>query len=319
MNQPVNPLLKLLPITHPIIQAGMVYVSGGKLAAASAEAGILGVVGAGSMNPELLDHHLKKAISLTSHPERLAVNIPLLYEKTGEQIEVALKNGIKIFITSAGSPKTWTKILKDKGCVVIHVTSSPELAKKCEDAGCDAVIAEGFEAGGHNGRDEITTLVLIPQVVRAVKIPVIAAGGIGDGKGIAAVMALGASGAQLGTRYLATQESSAHPDFKKMIVEAKSDSTMLMMKKVVPVRLVKNAFYEEVKALEDKNASKEDLENLLGKGRARAGMLEGDLVKGELEAGQIAAIVNDLPTVQELTKRLLSEYAEAVKNLPQKI
>ena len=311
----MNPILKLLPIIHPIVQAGMVYVSGGKLAAASAEAGILGVVGAGSMNPDLLDHHLKKAISLTKYPERLAVNIPLLYEKTGEQIEVALKNGIKIFITSAGSPKTWTKILKDKGCTVIHVTSSPELAKKCEDAGCDAVIAEGFEAGGHNGRDEITTMVLIPQVIRSVRIPVIAAGGIGDGKGIAAAMALGAQGVQLGTRYLATQESSAHPHFKKMIMEAKSDSTMLMMKKIVPVRLVKNSFYEEIKKLEERNASKEELEKLLGKGRARAGMLEGDMVNGELEAGQIAAIVNDLPTVKELTERLLKEYAEAVKSL----
>ncbi|MES2525681.1 MAG: nitronate monooxygenase [Bdellovibrionota bacterium] len=311
----MNPILKLLPISHPIIQAGMVYVSGGKLAAASAEAGILGVVGAGSMNPDLLDHHLKKAISLTSHPERLAVNIPLLYEKTNEQIEVSLKNGIKIFITSAGSPKTWTKFLKDKGCTVIHVTSSPELAKKCEDAGVDAVIAEGFEAGGHNGRDEITTMVLIPQVIRAVKIPVIAAGGIGDGKGIAAAMALGAHGVQLGTRFLATQESSAHPAFKKMIVDARSDSTMLMMKKVVPVRLVKNTFFEEVKTLEEKNATKEELEKHLGKGRARAGMLEGDLVHGELEAGQIAAIVSDLPTVKDLTARLLKEYSEAVKSL----
>jgi enoyl-[acyl-carrier protein] reductase II len=312
-------ITKLLPIKYPIIQAGMVYVSGGKLAAACAEAGILGVVGAGSMNPELLDHHIKKAISLTSHPERLAVNVPLLYEKTAEQIEVALKNGIKIFITSAGSPKTWTKILKDKGCTVLHVTSSPELAKKCEDAGVDAVIAEGFEAGGHNGRDEITTMVLIPQVVRAVKIPVIAAGGIGDGKGIAAALSLGAHGAQLGTRFIATQESSAHPDYKKLITQTKSDSTMVMMKRVVPVRLVKNPFFDEVKKLEEQNGSKEDLEKLLGKGRARAGMLEGDLVNGELEAGQIAAIVNDIPTVNELIQRLLREYEEAVKSLPTKL
>ncbi len=309
-------ITNLLPIKHPIIQAGMVYVSGGKLAAACAEAGILGVVGAGSMNPELLDHHLKKAIALTSHPERLAVNIPLLYEKTAEQIEVSLKNGIRIFITSAGSPKTWTKILKDKGCIVLHVTSSPELAKKCEDAGVDAVIAEGFEAGGHNGRDELTTMVLIPQVVRAVKIPVIAAGGIGDGRGIAAALSLGAQGAQLGTRFIATQESSAHPDYKKLITNIKSDSTMVMMKKVVPVRLVKNQFFEEVKKLEEQNGTREDLEKLLGKGRARAGMLEGDLVNGELEAGQIAAIVNDVPTVKELTERLLREYQEAVKSLP---
>lgn len=315
----MNRLLKLLPIQYPIIQAGMVYVSGGKLAAASAEAGILGVIGAGSMKPEVLDQQIKKALTLTSHPERLAVNVPLLYEKTSEQIEVALRNGIKIFITSAGSPKTWTKVLKEKGCVVMHVTSSPELAAKCEDAGVDAVIAEGFEAGGHNGRDEITTMVLIPQVVVAVKIPVIAAGGIGDGKGIAAALALGASGVQLGTRYLATQESSAHPAFKKLIVEAKSDATMLMMKKIVPVRLVKNPFFEEVKKLEDQNATKEELEALLGKGRARAGMLNGDLVSGELEAGQIAALVKDLPTVSELTQRLLQEYEIAVSTLPKKL
>jgi enoyl-[acyl-carrier protein] reductase II len=312
-------ITKILPIKYPIIQAGMVYVSGGKLAAACAEAGILGVVGAGSMNPELLDHHIKKAISLTSHPERLAVNVPLLYERTAEQLEVALKNGIRIFITSAGSPKTWTKILKDKGCIVLHVTSSPELAKKCEDAGVDAVIAEGFEAGGHNGRDELTTMVLIPQVVRAIKIPVIAAGGIGDGRGIAAVLSLGAQGAQLGTRFIATKESSAHPDYKKLIIDSKSDSTMVMMKRVVPVRLVKNPFYEEVKKLEESNASRDELEKLLGKGRARAGMLEGDLVNGELEAGQIAAIVNDLPSVKELTERLLREYQEAVKSLPTKL
>lgn len=312
-------ITKLLPINHPIIQAGMVYVSGGKLAAASAEAGILGVIGAGSMNPEVLDQQIKKAKSLTSHPERLAVNVPLLYEKIAEQIEVALKNGIKIFITSAGSPKTWTKILKDKGCTVLHVTSSPELAKKCEDAGVDAVIAEGFEAGGHNGRDEITTLVLIPQVVRAVKIPVIAAGGIGDGKGIAAAFSLGAHGVQLGTRYLATKESSAHPDYKNLILNSKSDSTMLMMKKIVPVRLVKNPFYEGIKKLEEQNASKEELEKFLGHGRARAGMLEGDLINGELEAGQIAALIEDLPTVKELTERLLREYEETIRLLPETI
>lgn len=309
----------LLPIEHPIIQAGMVYVSGGKLAAASANAGILGVIGAGSMNPELLDHHIKKAKSLTDHPERLAVNVPLLYEKTSEQIDVALKNGIKIFITSAGSPKTWTKFLKEKGCTVIHVTSTPELAKKCEDAGCDAVIAEGFEAGGHNGRDEITTLVLIPQVVAAVKIPVIAAGGIGDGRGIAAALALGAHGVQLGTRFIATAESSAHADYKKLITESRADSTMLMMKKVVPVRLVKNKFFEEVRALEEKNATKEEFLAHLGKGRARAGMLEGDLENGELEAGQIAAIIRDIPTVSELVVRLMGEYERAVASLPLKI
>ena len=302
----------LLPIKYPIIQAGMVWVSGGKLAAAAANAGILGVIGAGSMKPDLLEEHIKKAMTLTSHPERLAVNVPLLYEKTKEQMEVALKLGIKIFITSAGSPKTYTQWLKDQGCTVIHATSSPELAKKCEAAGCDAVIAEGFEAGGHNGREEITTLALIPQVVDAVKIPVIAAGGIGDGRGIAAVMCLGAQGAQLGTRFIATVESSAHQNFKDAIINSTSGSTMLMMKKSVPVRLLKNKFYEDVKALEDKGASKEELETLLGHGRAKKGMLEGDMTEGELEVGQIASLVRNIPTVSELVTKLVEEQRQAL-------
>ncbi|MGE3611792.1 MAG: NAD(P)H-dependent flavin oxidoreductase [Bacteriovoracaceae bacterium] len=308
----MNSLCQLLSIQYPIIQAGMVWVSGGKLAAASANAGILGVIGSGSMKPELLEQHILKAKSLTSHHERLAVNVPLLYERTKEQIEISLKLGIKTFITSAGSPKTYTSWLKDQGCVVIHVTSTPELAFKCEAAGCDAVIAEGFEAGGHNGRDEITTLALIPQVVDAVKIPVIAAGGIGDGRGIAAVMCLGAQGAQLGTRFVATEESSAHPHFKNAILNSTSSSTMLMMKKVVPVRLLKNKFYEEVKVLEERCASKEELENLLGHGRAKKGMLEGDLSEGELEIGQIASLIKDVPTVSALVERLIEEQRRAL-------
>lgn len=309
----MNKICSLLSINYPIIQAGMVWVSGGKLAAASANAGILGVVGAGSMKPDLLEHHILKAQSLTTHHERLAVNVPLLYERTKEQIEVSLKLGVKTFITSAGSPKTYTSWLKDQGCKVIHVTSNPDLAVKCEAAGCDAIIAEGFEAGGHNGRDEITTLALIPQVVDAVKIPVIAAGGIGDGRAIAAVMCLGAQGAQLGTRFVATEESSAHPNFKQAVLEARASSTMVMMKKLVPVRLLKNKFYEEVQILEDKCASKEELQNLLGHGRAKIGMLEGNLEAGELEIGQISALVKDVPSVQELVSRLLMEYEDALK------
>lgn len=290
----------------------MVWVSGGKLAAAAANAGILGVIGAGSMKPDLLHHHISKAISLTDHPERLAVNVPLLYEKTKEQMEVALKLGIKIFITSAGSPKTYTSWLKDQGCIVIHATSSPELAKKCEAAGCDAVIAEGFEAGGHNGREEITTLALIPQVVDAVKIPVIAAGGIGDGRGIAAVMCLGAQGAQLGTRFVATQESSAHQNFKDAIIHANPGSTMLMMKKSVPVRLLKNKFFDEIKEMEDRGASKEELESHLGHGRAKQGMLDGDMTDGEIEIGQIASLIQNIPTVSELVEKLVEEQRRAL-------
>lgn len=307
----MNRITTLLPIQYPIIQAGMVWVSGGKLAAASANAGILGVIGAGSMKPELLEHHIKKAQALTTHPERLAVNVPLLYEKTKEQMEVALRLGIKIFITSAGSPKTYTQWLKAQGCTVIHVTSSPELAKKCEAAGVDAIIAEGFEAGGHNGREEITTMVLIPQVKDAVKIPVIAAGGIGDGRGIAAALALGADGVQLGTRFVVTKESSAHENFKQAILNSHPGSTMLMMKKHVPVRLLKNKFFEEMKVLEDQGASEEELIKLLGHGRARAGMLEGDLEQGELEIGQVASLIKDCPSVEEVVKKLLKEFEES--------
>jgi enoyl-[acyl-carrier protein] reductase II len=311
----MNLILKLLPIQYPIIQAGMVWVSGGKLAAASADAGILGVIGAGSMKPDLLSLHLKKAKSLTNFPERLAVNVPLLYEGAKEQIDLSLKEGIKIFITSAGSPKIFTSYLKDQGARVIHVISTPELARKCELAGCDAVVAEGFEAGGHNGRDEITTMALIPQVVDAVKIPVIAAGGIADGRGIAAALALGASGVQMGTRFVATIESSAHDNFKQAILESHPNSTMLMMKKSVPVRLLKNQFFEEVRKLEDLGASKEELEKLLGKGRAKKGMLEGDMMEGELEIGEICSLVRDIPSVQELVDRLVLDTRRSIENL----
>ena len=301
-------ICELLSIKYPIIQAGMVWVSGGKLAAAAANAGILGVIGAGSMKPELLDEHLKKARALTGDKKNLAVNIPLLYSKTKEQFEVALKNNIKIFITSAGSPKTYTQWLKDQGAIVVHVTSTPELAQKCEAAGVDAIIAEGFEAGGHNGRDEITTFSLIPQVVEAVKIPVIAAGGIADARGMAAAMMLGASAVQMGTRFVATKESSAHENFKNAILQASATETMLMMKKHVPVRLLKNNFYQEIKGLEDRCASEEELVSHLGHGRAKKGMLEGDLVNGELEIGQIAGLIKDVPTVEELVQTIMNDY-----------
>ena len=301
-------LCELLSIKYPIIQAGMVWVSGGKLAAAAANAGILGVIGAGSMKPELLDEHLKKARALTGDKKNLAVNIPLLYSKTKEQFEVALKNNIKIFITSAGSPKTYTQWLKDQGAIVVHVTSTPELAQKCEAAGVDAIVAEGFEAGGHNGRDEITTFSLIPQVVEAVKIPVIAAGGIADARGMAAAMMLGASAVQMGTRFVATKESSAHENFKNAILQASATETMLMMKKHVPVRLLKNNFYQEIKGLEDRCASEEELVSHLGHGRATKGMLEGDLVNGELEIGQIAGLIKDVPTVEELVQTIMNDY-----------
>lgn len=304
-------LCDLFGIEHPIIQGGMVWVSGSKLAAAVSNAGCLGLVGAGSMKPDLLKEHLDKANALTDKP--LGVNIPLLYEKAPEQIQVALDAGIKIFFTSAGSPKKYTSMLKDQGCTVVHVTSTPELALKCQDAGVDAIVAEGFEAGGHNGRDEITTMALIPQVVDAINIPVIAAGGIGDGRGIAAAISLGADGVQIGTRFAATKESSAHENFKKAIEEAKSGDTLLTMKELVPVRLLKNKFFQDVINAESRGATKEELSSLLGKGRAKKGMLEGDMTEGELEIGQISALIKNTPTVSECVSDLLKVYSEVIE------
>lgn len=306
----MNAICKLLNIKYPIIQGGMVWTSGYRLASAVSNAGGLGVIGAGSMNPQLLEEHIIKAKASTNNS--LAVNFPLLYGKIEEQFKVAIDQGIKIFITSAGSPNKYTKYLKEQGLIVMHVCSSPMLAKKCEDAGVDAVICEGFEAGGHNGRDEITTLTLIPQVRKLVSIPIVAAGGIACGKSILAVMNLGAQGAQLGTRFLMTQESSAHIDFKKLLLKATPSDTKLMMKSYVPVRLLKNKFFEEIEQLEEKCCTKEELIAHLGKGRARKGILEGDLIDGELEIGQICSNIHDIPTVTELMNTLIDEYNHAV-------
>ncbi|PIP93030.1 MAG: nitronate monooxygenase [Bdellovibrio sp. CG12_big_fil_rev_8_21_14_0_65_39_13] len=306
-------ITKLLGIETPIIQAGMVWVSGGKLAAAAANAGALGLIGAGSMKPDLLKHHIEKAQSLTTKP--IGVNVPLLYKDVESQLKVALECGIRIFFTSAGSPKKYTTMLKDHGAIVVHVTSTPELALKCEQAGVDAVVAEGFEAGGHNGRDEITTLALIPQVVSAVKIPVIAAGGIATGSQIVAAMALGAQAVQMGSRFAVTKESSAHENFKKAIMTSGPGDTKLMMKNLVPVRLLKNKFAEEIAALEDRGADAEALEQLLGKGRAKSGMLEGDLERGELEIGQVSAMIRQDLTCKELMNQLSREVQATIKNL----
>lgn len=310
---PNSPLIKLFKIKYPIIQAGMVWVSGAKLAAASANAGCLGLIGAGSMKPDLLKSQIIKAKSLTQHS--VGINIPLLYKDVETQIEVALEQGIRIFFTSAGSPKKFTSYLKGKGCVVVHVCSTPEQALKCELAGCDAVVAEGFEAGGHNGIDEITTMALIPQVTKQLKIPVIAAGGIANGSQIAAALALGASAVQIGTRFVCTEESSAHDKFKEMIIQSKPGDTRLMMKNLVPVRLLKNKFFDEVEQLEKKSASKEELAQLLGKGRAKLGMLDGQLEDGELEIGQVCSMIRDLPTVQNCVTQLINEFNLAVQRL----
>lgn len=304
-------LCQLFGIELPIIQGGMVWVSGAKLASAVSNQGALGLIGAGSMAPELLKEHILKAKNLTQKP--FGVNIPLLYHQSEKQIQTALDLGVRIFFTSAGSPKKYTPWLKKEGCLVFHVTSTPELALKCQDAGVDGVVAEGFEAGGHNGRDEITTMVLIPQVVDTVDIPVIAAGGIADGRSIAAATCLGAWGVQIGSRFAATQESSAHPNFKKAIVEASFDSTMLVMKKVVPVRLLKNNFFQEVSKREADGASREEIIQLLGKGRAKKGMLEGDLDAGELEIGQVSASIKNIPKVEELIQQMKDEYIQVIK------
>jgi enoyl-[acyl-carrier protein] reductase II len=315
-----NQITHLFGIEYPIIQGGMVWVSGGKLAAAVSRAGGLGLIGAGSMQPELLQRHIKKAQSLTSRP--IGVNIPLLYEKAGEQIDMALSLGIKIFFTSAGSPKKFTNYLKDHGACVVHVTSSPELALKCEDAGVDAVVAEGFEAGGHNGRDEITTLTLIPQVRDAIKIPLIAAGGIGDGRAMLAALALGANGVQMGTRFLMSKESSAHQSFKDILIQANPASTKILMKATTPVRLFENKFSREIFQIENSlhgENLKHKLNEHLGKYRAKIGMLDGNLDEGELEVGQIISLIKSIPSVEEIFKQLILDYNEALKKLPQLI
>jgi enoyl-[acyl-carrier protein] reductase II len=314
----MNAITKLFGIDYPIIQGGMVWVSGGKLAAAVSRAGGLGLIGAGSMQPQLLHDHIVKAQLFTSKP--IGVNVPLLYEKSLEQIDTALSLGIKIFFTSAGSPKKYTRYLKDHGATVIHVTSSPELAIKCEEAGVDAIVAEGLEAGGHNGRDELTTMVLIPEVRRAVKIPVIAAGGISDGRAIIAAMALGADGVQMGTRFLMTKESSAHQNYKNLLLNAGPTATKVLMKATVPVRLFENKFAREIEQIEQSfhgDILKQKLSKHLGKFRAKQGMLEGDLENGELEIGQVIGMIEDIPSVEEVFHELLADYQNAFKKLPQ--
>lgn len=307
-------ITELFDIRYPIVQAGMIYCSGGRLAAAVAEAGGLGLIGAGSMTPDLLRSQIQKARALTSRP--LGVNIPVFYGHAADAVQVALEEGIRIFFTSGGSPSVHTAALKEQGCIVTHVIGTPRQAQKCQDAGCDAVVCEGFEAGGHNSPDEITTLVLVPQVVDAVQIPVIAAGGIGDGRGVAAVLALGAEGAQIGTRFAATVESSAAQAFKDTIVRAGPGDTRLLMKKLMPVRLYLNEFAKQVIEAESQGATREELSALLGRGRARQAILEGNVQEGEVEIGQIAGLIHDLPTAGDVMRRLVAEYHEAKKSLP---
>ncbi|PID80974.1 nitronate monooxygenase [bacterium DOLJORAL78_65_58] len=310
---PADNIASLLGIRHPIIQGGMVYNSGAHLAAAVSEAGGLGLIGAGSMRPDLFRAQIRKARTLTAKP--FGVNLPLLYGHSRDCLDIALEEGVRIFFTSAGSPRRAMGPLKAAGCTVVHVAASPELARKCQDAGCDAVVVEGFEAGGHNGREEITTMVLVPECVAAVDIPVIAAGGIASGGQMAAAFALGAAGVQIGSRFAITRESSGHALFKRAVVEAGAADTLLVMKKHIPVRLLRNAFREKVLELEARGADREELAALLGTGRARRGMLDGDLEEGELEIGQVAGLIDDVPGVAELMTRLLEEYSAACRRL----
>lgn len=307
-----NRVTKLFGIQYPIIQAGMIWASGWRLASAVSEAGGLGLLGAGSMYPDILREHIQKTKAATSKP--FGVNVPLLYPDIEKHMQVIMKEGVKIVFTSAGNPKTWTSILKENGITVVHVVSSSKFAKKAEEAGCDAVVAEGFEAGGHNGREETTTLVLIPAVCSAVKIPVIAAGGIATGRQMLAVMALGAEGVQMGSRFVASEEASSHPDFKKAVVSTGEGDTALVLKQLTPVRLIKNEFYRQVEAAELKGAGADELKALLGRARAKKGMFEGDMNEGELEIGQVSALLKDIPKAGDIVRDVWKEFSTALAN-----
>lgn len=308
-----NRITELFNIQYPIIQAGMIWCSGWRLASAVSNAGGLGIIGSGSMYPDVLREHVQKCKAATDKP--FAVNIPLLYPDIDKHIETIIEEKVPIVFSSAGSPKKWTPLLKENGITVVHVVASSVLAKKVEDAGCDAVVAEGFEAGGHNGREETTTMCLIPQVVDTVKIPVIAAGGIGTGKTMAAAFALGAEGVQIGSRFVASPESSAHEYFKQAVIDSKEGDTKLSMKKLVPVRLLKNKFFEEVQALESRGAEGGELLELLGRARAKKGMFEGNMDEGELEIGQISGYIDAMKPAGEIVAEIVEEFNRTCEQL----
>lgn len=305
----MNRITKLFNIKYPIIQGGMIWNSGYKLASAVSNAGGLGLIGAGSMYPDVLREHIQKCKKATDKP--FGVNIPMLYPNIDEIMNIVVEEGVKIVFTSAGNPKTWTSFLKEKGITVVHVVSSSIFALKAQEAGVDAIVAEGFEAGGHNGRDETTTLTLIPMVKEKIQIPIIAAGGIATGRGMLAAMVLGADGVQVGSRFAASIESSAHNNFKETIVSIKEGDTQLTLKELAPVRLVKNKFYNDVQALYEKCPSKEDLIQLLGRARAKKGMFEGDLEEGELEIGQIAGLIHEILPVEQIIQEMMSDFKNA--------
>ncbi|WP_324721360.1 NAD(P)H-dependent flavin oxidoreductase [Salinimicrobium sp. HB62] len=304
-----NRITQLFNIKYPIIQAGMIWASGWKLASAVSNNGGLGIIGAGSMYPEVLREHIQKCKKATSFP--FAVNVPMLYPNLEQIMEIIIEEGVPIVFTSAGNPKTWTAHLQEKGIKVVHVVSSVKFALKAEAAGVDAVVAEGFEAGGHNGRDETTTFTLIPMVKEQIKIPLIAAGGIATGRGMLAAMVLGADAVQVGSRFVASNEASSHPKFKEMVVQAKEGDTVLTLKELAPVRLLKNRFFEQVTELYSKNPSKDELIELLGRARAKKGMFEGDLDEGELEIGQISGLIHDIKPAAEILQDMLKEFEEA--------
>lgn len=308
-----NRITQLFGIKYPIIQAGMVWCSGWRLASAVSNAGGLGLIGAGSMYPDVLREHIQKCKQATDKP--FGVNVPLMYPQVEEIMQIIVEEKVPVVFTSAGNPKTWTNHLQSNGIKVVHVVSSSYFAQKSAQAGVDAIVAEGFEAGGHNGREETTTLVLIPQVSKAVDIPVIAAGGIATGAAMAASFALGAEGVQIGTRFALTSESSASDLFKERCLSLPEGETVLSLKKVSPTRLIKNSFYDEVKEMEDRGASAEEMRELLGRGRAKKGIFEGDLEDGELEIGQVASLVHEIVSSQQVVDEIVGEYNDTIKSL----
>jgi enoyl-[acyl-carrier protein] reductase II len=308
-----NNVTTLFHIEHPIIQAGMIWCSGWELAAAVSNAGGLGLIGSGSMYPDVLREHIQKCKAATDKP--FGVNVPLLYPDIEKHMQVIVEEGVKIVFTSAGNPKTWTGMLKEKGITVVHVVSNVKFAQKSAEAGVDAVVAEGFEAGGHNGREETTTMVLIPMIRKAVSIPVIAAGGIASGRQMLAAMALGADGVQIGSRFVASNESSAHEHFKKAVITTNEGDTLLTMKQLVPVRLIKNKFFKKIEEAELQGASPEELKQILGRARAKKGMFEGDMEEGELEIGQASAMIREIKPAAEIVAEILEEYNSVKEEL----
>jgi enoyl-[acyl-carrier protein] reductase II len=310
---PKNKITQLFKINYPIIQAGMVWASGWKLASAVSNAGGLGIIGAGSMYPEILKEHIEKCKKATNNP--FAVNVPLLYSDIDKIMEIIVQEKVEIVFTSAGNPKTWTKYLQKHNIKVVHVVSGVKFALKSQEAGVDAVVAEGFEAGGHNGRDETTTFTLIPMVKEKITIPLIAAGGIATGHGMLAAMVLGADAVQVGSRFVASSEASSHKNFKEMIIKAQEGDTQLTLKELAPVRLLKNKFFEEVQKLYAKNPSREQLIELLGRARAKKGMFEGDLENGELEIGQVSGLIHEIKPAAEIVKEMMEEFEIARKEV----